>query len=202
MVMATLAILFLAPATAQEKTRVGLVNRVQADVQIKSGGNSSKAAIGTPVHLDDEIETGPGARLEVTLKDNTKLTLGENARMIVDTFVYNPNEDKAEFSSFIKGAFRFVTGRIADAKTKTVEVRTPVATMGIRGTDFWGGPIDGNIGIFLLSGEIVVRTQGGEVVLDRSGLGTTITSADEAPSAPVTWPQEKVDRAVATVTFQ
>lgn len=202
MVVATLAILYLAPATAQEKTRVGLVNRVQAEAEVKSRGNSIRAVIGTPVHLDDEIRTGPGARLEVTLKDNTKLTLGENAHLVVDTFVYDPDQDKAEFSSFIKGAFRFISGRIASAKVKTVEVRTPAATMGIRGTDFWGGPIDGSVGIFLLDGEIVVRTEGGEVVLDRAGLGTMITAATEPPSAPVTWAQEKVDRAVATVTFQ
>lgn len=122
--------------------------------------------------------------------------------MTVDTFIYNPDQDKAVFSGFVKGAFRFVTGRLGDARNKTVEVRTPVATMGIRGTDFWGGPIDGNVGIFLLSGEIVVRTEGGEVVLDRSGLGTTITSATQAPSAPVSWPQDKVERAIETVTFR
>jgi len=84
-----------------------------------------------------------------------------------------------------------------------VAVTTPVATVGIRGTEFWGGPIDDQIlGVFLIDGAVTVTNALGEQVLDTPGQGTNISTPDAAPGAVTIWPADKVARAVATVTFQ
>jgi hypothetical protein len=82
-------------------------------------------------------------------------------------------------------------------------VTTPVATIGIRGTDFWGGPIDEQaLGVFLIEGAVSVSNAAGEAILDQPGQGTNIGAPGAAPGPVTIWPQDKVDRAFATVTFQ
>ena len=71
----------------------------------------------------------------------------------------------------------------------------------IRGTDVWGGPIDGAYGVFLIGGVVEVTTQAGTVVLDRPGTGTTLEAANAPPSEPVVWAGSKVDGAIAAISF-
>jgi hypothetical protein len=82
-----------------------------------------------------------------------------------------------------------------------ITVRTPVATIGVRGTDFWTGPIDGQFGVLIMEGEVVVSNPAGEAILDAPGEGTNIAGADSAPGPVTQWPQEKVDRALSAVAF-
>ena len=65
---------------------VGSVTRVQNQAQV----GSTPAVSGTPVSMNQVIRTGPGARLRITFRDGTSLTLGENARIVVNRYVYNP----------------------------------------------------------------------------------------------------------------
>ena len=62
---------------------VGTVTSVQKSAQI----GSAPAKSGMPVNMNDVITTGPGARLQITFRDETQLTLGENARVVIDRFV-------------------------------------------------------------------------------------------------------------------
>ena len=158
--------------------------------------------IGTEVRMKDELRTGPDARLQVTFRDNTVLTLGENARLVVDRYVYEPERGIGEAAlNAAAGAFLFATGRMKSLKDKNILVSTPLATIGVRGTEFWGGPIDGHYGVFLVEGEITVTSQGGSVTLSGGGQGTDIPSPADPPSAASAWAAEKVARAVATVSL-
>ncbi len=77
------------------------------------------------------------------MPDGTQLTLGENATLVVDEFVYDPFKSRGVLSvRVIKGAFLFVGGRIEGQKDAKVQIHTPVAAIGVRGTTVWGGPID------------------------------------------------------------
>src|SRR5262249_41943655 len=70
----------------------------------------------------------------------------------------------------------------------------PDRTVGVRGTEFWGGPLE-KYGVLLLEGEVIVSNQAGSVVPAKSGQGTDIASALDAPGEPKAWPEEKVARA-------
>ncbi|MET0870551.1 MAG: FecR family protein [Methyloceanibacter sp.] len=157
---------------------VGRVNKVQNAAQVISASGPAAAVIGTEVRMKDELRTGADARLQVTFRDNTVLTLGENARLIIDRYVYEPERGIGEAAlKAAAGAFLFATGRMNSLKDKNILVSTPLATIGVRGTEFWGGPIDGQYGVFLIEGEITVTSQGGSVTLSGGGQGTDIPSA-------------------------
>lgn len=199
---------------------IGSVSRLQGFSTGTIAGVTQALQPDASVFLDETVSTGPGARLEVSFSDGTTLTLGEQAVLTLDAFVYDPAQGLGNVKLGIVGAFRFVSGQAAKLASADVAVTTPVATVGIRGTDFWGGPIDGEYGVFLAEGAVSVTNAGGEVVLDQPGQGTNIIAPGVAPGAPAipdggralgpesapgavtTWEQDKVDRAIATVTFQ
>jgi hypothetical protein len=187
-------------ATASAATQVGAVTRVQGSCVGVSDGTTRTLDKDVPVHLAEVISTGDAARLEIGLDDGTTLTLGENARLVIDRFVYRPSESLDALAVSTRGAFRFVSGAFKTASS-TVSVQTPVATLGVRGTDFWGGPIDGAYGVFLLEGAVSVTTNVGEVVLDDPGEGVNLEGIDVAPGPVTIWPEDKTARAFATVTF-
>ena len=196
-------LLSASPLGAQDQPNIGVVKRVQATAQVISGGRETKAVAGIQIRLNDEVRTGTGARLQLTLADNTELTLGANAKLVINRFIYNPDKQNNALSIKVaQGAFRFLSGQISKATGTELRVITQVATIGVRGTDFWGGPIDSTYGVLLLDGAVEVTNPGGTVVLDRPGIGTAIASPTTAPDDPVSWPQNKVDRAIATITFQ
>ena len=125
--------------------------------------------------MNDRLRTGAKARLEVTFNDKSVLTLGENANVVVDRFVYNPAKSTGEVAlRASSGAMRFVGGSIERLQTKKITVSTPVAALAVRGTDFWAGPIDGQYGVLLLKGKVRVSNQAGAVTLSRPGWGTDI----------------------------
>ncbi|MGI9387972.1 MAG: FecR family protein [Methyloligellaceae bacterium] len=190
----------LAPGPNAMASKIGAVIKVRPVADISSEGKTRAAKSGSPVHYKDMLTTGASARLEVNLADDTKITLGEKASLTIDEFVYNPAGRNA-VSAAVKGAFRFTTGLIGKAKQKEVKIQTPIATLAVRGTDFWGGPIDGTYGVLVLKGEVSVTTAGGTAVLDQPGQGVTISAAGAAPSTPKTWSNERVARAVATISF-
>ena len=141
-----------AHAAAAAET-VGTVTRVENQARI--GG--ATAVVGTPVHMDDEMRTGAKGRLEVTFRDQTLLTLGENAKVVIDRYVFNPSQSSGEMAvKATRGAMRFVTGKIGKMKDHNVTVVTPQAALAVRGTDFWVGPIDGQYGVLLMKGKVRV----------------------------------------------
>jgi hypothetical protein len=103
----------------------------------------------------------------------------------------------------VVGAFRFLSGQATKLASSDVSVTTPVAIIGVRGTEFWGGPIDNQaLGVFLIEGAVSVSNTAGAQTLSAPGQGTNIAAPGAAPGPVTFWPQDKVNRAIATVTFQ
>jgi hypothetical protein len=156
------------PVSAQT---VGSVTRVQNQAQI----GSKTAAVGVPVRMNEALRTGSNARLQVTFRDGTLLTLGENAHVVVDRYVYDPSKSTGVMAlKTTQGAVRFATGKLNQMQNKDVTVKTPVAALAVRGTEFWTGPIDGHYGALLLKGHVRVSNRHGAVNLNKPGQGTDI----------------------------
>jgi hypothetical protein len=200
-VLALLLNVYGAAHAEEDASRVGVVNKVENEAQVISASDAVTATIGTPVHMKDELRTAANARLQVTFLDETQLTLGEHASVVIDRYVYDPNRGVGEtFLQVTKGAFRFATGRIKEMKDSKIAVSTPLADIGVRGTEFWGGQLD-KYGVLLLEGKVTVSNQAGSVMLGEPGQGTDIPSPLDPPVAPTAWPAEKVARAIATVAL-
>ncbi|MEJ0012761.1 MAG: FecR domain-containing protein [Bauldia sp.] len=169
---------------------IGSITRVAgAAVGVVDGARQTLAA-GNPVYLGEAIATGADGRLAVTLADGTALTVGENANLTVDTFVYNPAGANSLHAA-VAGAFRFVFGHLNEGAVRTASVTTPAATIGVRGTDFWGGPIDGGNGFLLIDGAIDVTVNGTSVAIDNAGTGVTFSSGAAQPGMVSVWPTRR-----------
>jgi hypothetical protein len=188
-------------AAAQEA--IGAVSRIQGEVHGTRGGTTRALGLNASVFLNETVSTGEAARLEVTFNDDTRLTIGEKAKLTLDTYVFDPAAGSGTIKFGVAGALRFVSGKVTKLASSDVSVTTAVATLGIRGTEFWGGPIDDQaLGVFLIEGAVSVSNAAGEQILRQPGQGTNIATPGSAPGPVTIWPQDKVNRAVATVTFR
>ena len=70
---------------------MGSISDVEGAAEIVSRGESAGAADGAAVHMNDERKTGADGHLQVTFRDDTVLTLGEDARVVIDRYVYDPD---------------------------------------------------------------------------------------------------------------
>jgi len=192
----------LGSAQAADETAVGTISDVDGTAEIVSGGASAGATNGAAVHLNDQLKTGAGAHLKVTFRDETVLTLGEDASVVIDRYVYDPQKNVGDvLLTSTQGAFRFATGKMKELSTKTITVTTPVADIAVRGTEFWGGLVDGKYNVLLLTGEVNVKNEAGTVILNSPGLATVIGSRLQAPLHPSLWSIDKIQHALTrTVT--
>jgi hypothetical protein len=102
---------------------------VQANVASQAG----QTKVGDLVYQGDVVRTGADGKLSINFTDGTSFNLSNNANMTLNEFVYDPNgKSNSTLFNLGKGAFTFVAGNVA--KTGDMKVKTPVATMGIRGT--------------------------------------------------------------------
>ncbi len=132
--LAVLAAGIGAPAFAQI---VGVNAAVVNDVRMASAANAPAhaAQVKERVSLGNQIATGRNSALQVLLLDRTNFQLGANARITVDKFVYDPaRASSAVGLSVAKGAFRFMSGKPTHANPGQSSIRTPTASIGIRGT--------------------------------------------------------------------
>ena len=200
-------------ATAAGPT-VGMVTKVENQAQV----GAQAAAVGSIVHMNDTLQTGAKARLQVTFRDNTNLTLGENASVVVDRYVFDPDAGVGEATlNATKGAFRLVTGRLSEMPNKDIKVSTPFGALAVRGTDFWWGPhpVQGQSGVLLVhNSRLEVRKEdcpeGSDsdrrrcrcaVTLDQAEEGTYIDRRTGCPEAPRHWTPAEVESALSTTGF-
>ncbi|CCQ74852.1 FecR domain-containing protein [Magnetospira sp. QH-2] len=179
----------------------GKVLRVQGSAVALLDAQPRTLAVGTEVRVGDILSTGANSRLEVELGDGSTLFLGERASFNVIAFS-SPKDGGEMVLRLLSGAFSAVSGAIAKQGGR-MDIETPVATIGIRGTTVWGGQLDGDFQVALLDGtRAVVTTRGGRVDLMKVGDGTLIKNQDTAPAPPKKWGGNKLERAKATVAFR
>ena len=202
MVAAMLFALGLSAAGAAEpRPEVGTVDRVQGSAEAVHADDTRSLAESDPIYPNDLLATQTGAKLRVRFVDNSKLTLGENTRVLVDRYLYDPDAGKGTaVLRTLEGVFLFAGGLLERAPYADVKIVSPVATLGIRGTTVWGGLIDGHYGVLVLDGVVTIANDAGEVTLG-AGQGTAIRDQATAPGAPKRWPAEKIARARAQVEF-
>ncbi|MEK9553275.1 MAG: FecR domain-containing protein [Alphaproteobacteria bacterium] len=166
------------------------VSAVQGDADI------GKVTSGTKIFLGDEIEVASGGRMQIMLVDETVFTLGSGARLVIDEFVYDPATQAGSMTTNItKGAFRFVSGKLAKSSPKAMKVNLPSASLSIRGTQVAGlvdedggsqvvlvGPGPNNFGATL--GAVTVTNDFGSVDLTRPNFATTLVP-NQPPQTPV-----------------
>ena len=88
--------------------------------------------VGIDVQANERVTTKADDRAHVVFLDGTALTVRPNSVLVIDKYVYDPDRKTGEMAlSATKGVFRFVGGTIS--KNSEVTIKTPSATIGIRG---------------------------------------------------------------------
>ncbi len=183
---------------------VGTLIEVEGSAtQTAKEGSSAAAKTDNPVNLGDTLETSEKARLLLLLVDGTEIVLGGNGKLTVDEYVYTPDKEpdnKARYS-ILRGAFLYTSGLIGKAKAHNTQVETSYGTIGIRGTQFWGGEIDDAYGVLVNDGEIQFATDEGRVLLNK-GMGVMLKDRKDPPGMIKRWSDSKIKRATAMVTLK
>ena len=152
--------------------------------------------VGVGVQSMDEAVTANGT-MRIDFIDETRVDITEQSRLVIDEFVYDPANDLGSLSIKASlGTVRYASGQIAKKYKQNVKIRTPSATIGVRGTDFvmvvdeFGGsmitllPSCDTAGM-CYTGEIEVQTDAGFVVLNQAFQATQTAHSMKRPTPPV-----------------
>ena len=189
---------------------IGAVGTVTEQLNAPPSIQRQKAMLtgtkGTGIEMADAIKTTQG-KVGITFADNTRVQVNENSRLVIDDFVYDPKSKAGKVGlNMALGTVRYASGAIAHNNPQSVGVRTPSATISVRGTDFTATVDElGQSTIILLpscpndrmsrtvqdiekdckTGEIIVESDAGQVVLNQPFQATRVDSRTSAPAKPV-----------------
>ena len=175
----------------QVETLAGTVVAVRAD------GLRVELEVGDSIFQGDTLESGNDGAIGVVLADQTTFSMAENGSMVMDEMVYDPGTQEGGIGvSVLQGVFTFVSGEIAKTDPDAMTLSTPVATIGIRGTQValsYDPADEGGEGLKIVLmeekdgfvGEVVVQNAAGLQVLNLADQGTTVISATAAPAQPI-----------------
>jgi hypothetical protein len=134
LISAAALVLLLPAAPAGAATPIGTTAIVTNAVSGKLGPQARNLKRGDPIHQDEEIKTGANSGAQLLFSDETTMTLGADTEVLLDKLVYDPTRKQGEVViRATTGAFRFISG---SSSQESYRVRTPVGTIGVRGTMF------------------------------------------------------------------
>ncbi len=194
--------------TLDVSAAIGTMNEVQGtaiEIKRKQSAIAGKANVG--IESMDSISVGSKSQVGITFNDNSKVKITENSKLVIDDFVYDPkNSDASKVGMKVAlGTVKMASGQIAKNNPQQVNIKTPTATIAVRGTDFamtvdeagrsmvallpscdddrklLNFQISGNCKV----GQIDVSTDAGIVTLTQPFTATYVTDSAQPPLPPV-----------------
>jgi hypothetical protein len=181
----TVGAVLAATGSGAAQQRVGVTSATTGDPRGKPPTQAERVLhVGVDVQANEAVTTGIDDRAHLLFLDGSSLTVGPQARLTIDKFVYDPAVKQGELAVHAtEGVFRFVGGRIS--KTRPVTIVTPSASLTIRGGIML---IDvqptKTVATFVFGVEMTVVANGVKQTVNRPGWQVT-TVAGSAPTPPV-----------------
>jgi hypothetical protein len=174
---------------------VGSISELRGNGEVIRQGSTDKvlAEMALDIFSMDDVRTGNG-RIAIEFLDSSVVRLTEHSKLVIDDFVYDPDPNKSKLAlNMASGTARFITGRLSGIKKENIFIKTPSATIGIRGTDFTTTVDElGRSLIILLpdasgnsSGSISVTTWSGTEILDQPFQATMVSTFESRPTKAV-----------------
>jgi len=191
-------ILVLSCATSLTWGSIGNVDKLKGNgvVDREDGDTDIKLQKELDIFSNDTIKTGKG-KVGILFIDDTRVDVTEHSRLLIDDFVFDPNTATGTLSLKASlGTIRYASGQIAKNSSQNINIETPTASIGVRGTDF-SMTIDelGSSTIILLPscdvngncfvGEISVESDAGQVILNQAFQATVVDVPERSPMTPV-----------------
>ena len=122
------------------KDSIGTIDFVENEAYVLHSGDAStafKAQKSKPIYPDDTLVAMPNSRLTVLLKDQSQFTMGAASKLTLEKNLYDPAAGTREtVVGMVAGKARFVVTKLAKGKDEDFQVKTPLAVIGVRGSDF------------------------------------------------------------------
>jgi len=114
----------------------GVIDFVEGDSLIEAKGGATRIGkLGDPVYPADTITTFSNAELHLKMADGAYFSVRENSKLTITEYVANGDDGDRSLIDLARGAFRSITGWIGKYRAENYQVRTPMVTIGVRGTD-------------------------------------------------------------------
>jgi len=138
LVLCTVGTVAIATATpAASQNQIAQVKTVSGQVRVERGSGQTSPKPGDPLFEKDTIVTEADGSIGITFIDNTVMSAGPNSEISLEQFKFDSsNFNGSMLTELRKGTLSVVSGDIARSSPGAMKVRTPAATLGVRGTRF------------------------------------------------------------------
>ncbi len=155
---------------------------------VSPDGERQALTKGEAVQSGDKVVTSVNGRVQLRMADGGLLAISPNSEFLIEEYNYAAgqgaervaaNNEPRSFYVLLKGGFRSITGAIGKENKAAYRVRTPVATIGIRGTDYTavfcsgdcvGGKRDG-LYVSVAEGGVFMKNKAGMLALEPGDFG-------------------------------
>lgn len=179
------------------------------DSSIQRNKNIVVGKVNTGIQTNDTVNTRKGTTTFINFNDSTKVKITENSRLVIDDFVYDPKRsDAGRLAMKVSmGTVRYASGQIAKVNPQRINIKTPSATIAVRGTDFHMTVDEMGKSLIVLvpscrdenealvrtedilvncqTGSITVENNAGTVELNQPFQATYIENFDKLPLPPI-----------------
>lgn len=178
--------------TTTQGEQIGSVISLNGSVWAESGTSHRPLTEGAPVYEGEKIVTESDSNVEIKFADNTVLGQGEDSVVRLDDYVYSEDANQLDFK-MMQGVMRVVSGEIVKINPEGFNLSTPLATIGIRGTQVMIQVDQGRefIGVDQL-GEghtVIIGNAFNQVIIDKAGMFSgvdfdgSLIAPDEMPDS-------------------
>jgi hypothetical protein len=124
-----------APVAAQPPVPAGHIKTVTGAAFVVREHGTTPAKPGDAIFASDTLRTSGDGAVGITLRDDTRLSLGPNSEVKIDRYVYAPGEGGLGMVlKFMRGVAVYVSGRMAKLAPDAIRLEAPTAIVGVRGT--------------------------------------------------------------------
>lgn len=183
---------------------------------IKRGTQVLPSKTNAQIRSNDVVSTQKGTSLQIAFVDKTNVRITENSRLVIDSFVFDPKRSDASKVGMrvSMGTVRYTSGQIAKVNPQRINIKTPSASIAVRGTDFHMTVDEAGRSLVILvpsctednenitdedklvncqTGKITVQNAAGSVDLDEPYSATYVSNFDSLPNPPVVIKLTSVD---------
>lgn len=160
---AAILFLFSVVSSALAQANIGNAEGVERIVTGSHGGRTERVSIGDALVQNEVIQTAAASTASLRFVDRTSLRIGPSASVKLDRFTYNPDASARDVAlNLVRGGFRFTTGQ---SDPRAFRINTPLATVGIRGTQLDVLVERARVTVLLQSGAAQVCPRGGACIM-------------------------------------
>jgi len=139
---------------------IGTIMTIQGKASVNRAGKLVKASNGMNLFEGDQIITQKKTKVQIMLNDNTTITIGPHSVFSFEEYFFDGTDNSSATMKATRGFFRSVTGEIGKLAPERFKIKTNLATIGVRGTDF-SAQLQNTTALYkCYSGEIVVSFEG------------------------------------------